>query len=208
MTLNMTVPQRDFAGRSVNTLSQQWGTPEKYVKAVREMFGGRIDLDPCSPRPPVVEAGGEYRLPKHAGVSEPWNFPPIYVTPPYGADRERGTTINHWLRRCAEANRHHGSEVLALVPVASNTGHWKKHVWGVAAGIAFLYDTRLRFLVDGKDEGKGAPMACSMVYWGGNFARFQELFLPLGAVVDLAGLKGAKIGGREEASQQPMLEDL
>ena len=36
------------AGRKVNSLSQEWGTPEKYVQAVKEFFGGEIDLDPCS----------------------------------------------------------------------------------------------------------------------------------------------------------------
>ena len=207
MTLNMTIPQRDFAGRAVNSLSQQWGTPPKYVKAVREMLGGRIDLDPCSNKHSVVNATVEYRLPKHDGLNESWSFPTIYVNPPYGADRERGTTINHWLRKCAETHRHHGSEVLALVPVASNTGHWKKHVWPAARAISFLYDTRLRFLVDGKDEGKGAPMACAMVYWGKNYDRFYELFLPLGAVIDLSPLRGQKIGDREDTSLQLALEE-
>jgi hypothetical protein len=88
----------------------------------------------------------------------------------------------------------HGSEVLALVPVATNTGHWKKYIYGKASGICFLYDTRLRFLVDGKDEGKGAPMSCAMVYWGRNFDRFCEVFLEFGAVVSLANLKDREIG--------------
>jgi len=36
------------AGRSIITASQSWGTPHKYVKAVKEVFGGRIiHLDPC-----------------------------------------------------------------------------------------------------------------------------------------------------------------
>ncbi len=31
--------------------------------------------------------------------------------------------------------------------------------------VAF-YDTGLRFLENGYDTGKGAPMACCMIYWG------------------------------------------
>jgi hypothetical protein len=38
------------AGRTINTGSQHWGTPQKYVKAMREVFQGDIDLDPCSNR--------------------------------------------------------------------------------------------------------------------------------------------------------------
>ena len=53
------------AGRKIRTLSQDWGTPEKYVKAVREFFGGKIDLDPCSNECSIVNAQVEYRLPAH-----------------------------------------------------------------------------------------------------------------------------------------------
>jgi hypothetical protein len=88
----------------------------------------------------------------------------------------------------------YGAEVLALVPVATNTGHWKKYIYGKATAICFLYDTRLRFLENGKDGGKGAPMSCAMVYWGRDFKRFSDVFLPFGAVVSLHNLKGVKIG--------------
>jgi len=140
----------------------------------------------------------EYSLPKHDGLEESWNFPTIYVNPPYGSDREHGTTIRHWLRKCAEANKLYHSEVLALIPVATNTAHWKKYIYGKAAGICFLYDTRLRFLVKGRDQGKGAPMSCAMVYWGGNFERFSEVFLPFGAVVNMQNLIGLSIGEASE----------
>jgi hypothetical protein len=192
------------AGRTVNTLSQDWGTPEKYVKAVREFFGGKIDLDPCSNIYSVVKAEQEYILPHHDGLKESWNFARIYVNPPYGTDNERGTKIKHWLAKCLEANQKHQAEVLALVPVASNTGHWKNYVWGKASSVCFLYDTRLKFLVNGFDTGKGAPMSCSMVYWGKNYGRFYDIFIQFGAVVDLRPLQG-KIIGAHEVIHQPAL---
>ena len=65
----------------------------------------------------------------------------------------------------AEAHLDHGAEVLVLVPVAANTSHWKLCVWGVATGVVFLYDTRSKFLVDGRECGKRAPMSCALVYW-------------------------------------------
>ena len=114
------------AGRTINTLSQSWGTPHKYVKAVKEVLGGHIHLDPCSNEFSIVEAEVEYRLPKHDGLKENWNFPTIYVNPPYGIDKERGTTIKNWLAKCADAYDEYNSEVLALVPIAANTAHWKK----------------------------------------------------------------------------------
>lgn len=169
------------AGRTVNSSSRDWGTPEKYVTAVRFVLG-RIDLDPCSNRYSIVNAEVEYRLPTD-GLKESWAYRTIYVNPPYGTDRTRATSIRDWLQRCAEAHQAHQSEVLALVPVAPNTRHWKESVWGAARGLCFLADTRLRFLVRGKDRGKGAPMACAMVYWGQNFTLFREVFSAHGAVV-------------------------
>ncbi|NTV45012.1 MAG: N-6 DNA methylase, partial [Chlorobiales bacterium] len=182
------------AGRNVNTLSQSWGTPRKYVNAVKEIFGGIIHLDPCSNEFSLVNAETEYILPKHDGLKESWNFPTIYVNPPYGIDKERGTTIKNWLAKCAHAHEEYGAEVLALVPVAVNTAHWKKYIFTKARAICFLYDTRLRFLEDGKDAGKGAPMACAMVYWGNNYSKFYEVFIEYGAVVDISNLIGERIG--------------
>ena len=195
------------AGRKVNSQSQDWGTPPKYVQAVKEVFGGKIDLDPCSSKYSIVEAETEYRLPDHDGLKESWNYPTIYVNPPYGADRERGTSIKHWLGRCAEAYEIYGAEVIALVPVATNTGHWKKSIFGRATTICFLYDTRLKFLENGKNGSKGAPMACAAIYWGNNYARFYRVFINHGAVVDIRPLIGEKIGLQRQNKQMKLMRD-
>ena len=178
------------AGRTVIGLSQHWGTPPTYVKAVRRVLG-TIALDPCSNEFSVVGARVEYRLPEQDGLRESWDFKTIYVNPPYGSDPERGTRIRHWLARCDDAHKAYGSQVIALVPVATNTSHWKQHVWCAASAVAFLYDTRLKFLVNGAVSAKGALMSCAMVYWGDDFARFRETLIAYGAVVDLRPLHGA-----------------
>lgn len=182
------------AGRNINTLSQSWGTPLKYINAVREVFNGVIHLDPCSNRFSLVNAETEFVLPGQDGLEERWDFPTIYVNPPYGIDKLRGTSIKHWFAKCADAYATYGSQVLALVPVAVNTTHWKRHVFTKARSVCFLYDTRLRFLEDGKDTGKGAPMACAMVYWGDEPGRFYEVFINHGAVLELTSLHGELIG--------------
>jgi DNA N-6-adenine-methyltransferase (Dam) len=182
------------AGRSIITLSQSWGTPHKYVKAVKDFYGGSIDLDPCSNEYSVVNADTEYRLPEHDGLKESWNYSTIFVNPPYGIDKERGTTIKNWLAKCAHAHTEFGSEVLALIPIAANTSHWKRFVFTKARAICFLYDTRLKFLENGQDIGKGAPMACAMIYWGDNYYKFYETFIEYGAVVDISNLIDEKIG--------------
>lgn len=190
------------AGRTVNSQSQSWGTPHKYVDAIRTFFGGVISLDPCSNEYSIVNAQVEFLLPEHDGLHEEWNYPTIYMNPPYGADRERGTTIKHWLAKCASAHKKYDSEILALVPVAPNTTHWKCSVFGVARAICFLYDTRLKFLENGNGGGKGAPMACAMIYWGRNYNKFYDVFINYGAVVDISNLINEEIG---ETRKQPKL---
>ena len=185
-------PTTDFAGRSVHSQSQDWCTPPQYVNAVKQVFGGEIELDPCSNPASVVNAKCEFMLPKTDGLTQEWNYRSIYVNPPYGSDRTRGTTIRNWLAKCASSRTTYGSQIIALVPVATNTSHWKKYVFGSADAVCFLFDTRLRFLVNGTTDNKGAPMACAMVYWGDNYPAFETVFTEYGAVVSLEALKRAR----------------
>ena len=196
------------AGRSINSQSQDWGTPQKYVNAVKKVLGGEISLDPCSSKYSIVKARVEYMLPAHNGLRESWDYPTIYVNPPYGINKKNGTTIRHWLAKCAEAHKKYGSELLALVPVATNTGHWKKSVCGNATAICFLYDTRLKYLENGKDSGKGAPMSCAMIYWGNNYQKYYDVFINHGAVVDIRPLKEEKIGPDRNSAQQLLFDKI
>ena len=116
------------AGRTVNSQSVDWCTPPKYVSAIKKVLGGFVDFDPCSNEWSIVDANNELTLPEKDGLSEEWDYKRIYVNPPYGADRERKTTIKHWLYKCAEAHDKFNSEVIALVPVAANTSHWKENI--------------------------------------------------------------------------------
>ncbi|MCY3710854.1 MAG: DNA N-6-adenine-methyltransferase [Caldilineaceae bacterium] len=196
------------AGRKINAQSQDWGTPPQYVEAVKKVFGGRIDLDPCSSEYSIVRATVEYRLPERDGLKESWNYPTIYVNPPYGLDRERGTSIKQWLARCAVSHQTHGAEVIALVPVATNTGHWKSCIFGKASAVCFLYDTRLKFMESGRSGDKGAPMACATVYWGSQYDRFFNVFVAYGAVIDIRPLIGVKIGNQRKNKQMQLIEGV
>ncbi len=198
----------DFAGRSVNSQSHHWCTPPQYVAAVKRVFGGEIGLDPCSNQESVVGAKCEFMLPETDGLAEEWDFPSIYVNPPYGADRARGTTIRDWFAKCVASRTDYGAQVIALVPVATNTSHWKKYVFGAADAVCFLYDTRLRFLVNGNTDNKGAPMACAMIYWGDDFPAFESVFNAFGAVVSLQPLKKSRqnAGQRQKAREMSLFD--
>lgn len=175
------------AGRQSVSIAKDWCTPPSILTSVRMVFGGAIALDPCSNEHSLVAADKEYLLPDHDGLVESWEYETIFVNPPYGSDVSRGTRIAHWFARIHEA-ANAGSQVIALVPVAPNTNHWKHHVFPVASAICFLYQPRVRFYINGVEDKKGAPMSCAVIYYGEERERFAEAFAEHGAVVSLAGV--------------------
>ena len=172
------------AGRKNSDNKKDWNTPPEIIESVKSVFGGTIYLDPCSNLSSLVNAKIEYVLPENDGLAENWNYPTIFVNPPYGADKERKTIIIDWFEKVHHAYNE-GSEIIVLVPVATNTNHWKNHVFGVADAICFLSAPRLKFWNNGKIDNKGAPMACAVIYYGKNIDLFSSEFEKHGAIVRL-----------------------
>lgn len=176
------------AGRKANNNRSDYGTPKKYANAISEFFDNNIQLDPCSNEFSLIDSKVKYILPENDGLKCSWDFSTIYVNPPYGRDKINNTSIYDWLCRCCIANIVYESEVLALVPVATNTQHWKDNIFGKSSAVCFLYDSRVKFLINGVQSGTGAPMPCAIIYWGNRFDRFFNIFGKFGAVVDLRHL--------------------
>ncbi|RRD36690.1 N-6 DNA methylase [Leucobacter sp. OH2974_COT-288] len=172
------------AGRVSVSTTKDWGTPRNIVEAVRNAFDGDIELDPCSNEWSIVGARREFRLPLVDGLEADWDAKTIYVNPPYGSDPIRGTRIIHWFKKIDLAYKA-GSEVITLVPVATNTKHWKEFVYPSATAICFLYEPRVKFLIQGVADKKGAPMSCALIYYGANLERFASAVRHLGAVIPL-----------------------
>lgn len=175
----------DFAGRSVNSQSQEWCTPKKYADLIDKFFNGSLELDPCSNENSIIKSKIKFCLPYKDGLHEEWKYKSIFVNPPYGADRIRKTTIKDWFRKAWESRNKYKSEIIMLVPCATNTSHWKDYVWNKANAICFLYDTRLKFRINGNENNKGCPMACSLIYYGECVSKFEDIFRGFGAVVDV-----------------------
>lgn len=173
------------AGRTVHSGSIHWCTPKKYVDLISDFFDSKIDLDPCSNEDSIVNASNRFIYPFNNGLIEDWNYAHIYVNPPYGRFKETNTTIKDWFRKCYETHINYNSEVIALVPVATNTSHWKEYVYDKANCICFLYDTRLKFRINGNEDNKGCPMACCLIYWGNNTNKFKKVFSDCGYCINI-----------------------
>ena len=167
------------AGRKTIGTKKEWCTPPKYVELITKMLG-TIDLDPCSNSFSIIEAKTKYSLPLD-GLKQEWNYDKIYVNPPYGRDPLRKTSIKDWILKINETHEKYGSEILCLIPVATNTSHYKEIIFKKSNGICFLEDTRLKFMIEGEISKKGSPMACAMIYWGNNYDLFQKIFEEFGS---------------------------
>jgi hypothetical protein len=176
------------AGRHNISKIKNWCTPIKYVNAIKKVFNGEIELDPCSNEFSIVNAKIEFMLPKINGLDQEWNYKTIYVNPPYGKDIINNTTIKHWMKKIVESFEKYHSEIIALIPVATNTSHWKEYIYPKANGISFLYDTRLKFNINGNEDTKGAPMACCCVYYGYNINTFIKVFSNFGATISFENI--------------------
>lgn len=170
-------------GRQNTSEKKDWNTPPKYVKVVKEFFNGNIQLDPCSNESSMVGAKNNYMLPVD-GLNESWDYDSIFVNPPYGRNTDNKTTIKNWLKVGLTAHEQ-GAEILYLIPVATNTSHFKDIIFEHGNAICFLKDTRLKFWDGGKEIKKGAPMACCFVYFGNKTEKFFDCFSGSGKCLKL-----------------------
>ena len=186
--------------------NKDYNTPPNYLRAVREYLGSRIALDPCSNAYSMVAAETEWRLPDTDGLQQDWSpFPSIFVNPPYGTDAVRGTSIRDWCVKCVRTHaKNPNAQIFLLIPVATNTRHWKDSVFPFASHICFLYDTRVRFWEHGRENAKGSPMPCCIVHYGGDCEgrSFMEHFKTLGVCLRIAGNVSMRNNPAEQAEKQ------
>lgn len=168
------------AGRKSNSHVKNWNTPPKIVLAVKNFFG-RIDLDPCSNEHSMVGAHISFGPPH--GLTQDW-FGRVFCNPPYGRNPEDKTSLLNWVNKAAETYFRRKNEIIMLIPVATNTRHFYR-IFDSAECICFLKDSRLKFWIEGREDKKGVPMACCLVYFGNNREKFAQNFKELGRVVFL-----------------------
>lgn len=169
--------------------TEDWCTPAEVLEPVRRVFGGHIDLDPCSNPHSIVCARRSVMLPKWReayerkavgevltqrvlasigeaeevifadGLEVAWRGS-TYVNPPYSA-KPLGAFM---AKASLEARR--GVPTIMLTPSKTDLRAWQAHVPSAAA-ICFIKG-RLDFIVPGGTGsacGTSAPMATALVLW-------------------------------------------
>lgn len=150
-----------------------WRTPPEVLELVRQVFGGRIGLDPCAaPEPEHSFAKGNFAGPTGSpadGLAHEWRGS-VYVNPPFGE-------LAAWAEKCALEHRAHGAEVILLLPSRTDTAYWHEHL--SAAALLCLWRGRMKFV--------GAPASCpfpvTLAYFGHRPAVFHAVFAARGMIV-------------------------
>lgn len=179
-----------------------WQTPEWFLALVREVFGGFIELDPCTTaanptkaRKWITQADGLFtragsRAPG-CGLSLPWTGP-AFVNCPYGAHldgevdpareiKRKGTVIGvgtGWAAKIAGES----CEWIALVPNRTETAWWRR--LRKASSIACLPDHRIAFVDASTGEVGEQPNHGSTVFYRGPRPdRFAAVFREVGGFI-------------------------
>jgi hypothetical protein len=166
-----------------------WQTPEVVLSGVRETFRGVINLDPCaSPEPtdwfatnnmnPTREPwegaikAGQFGY-RQDGLSASWSRR-VYVNPPFSESAR-------WIEKC-HTEAPHCEGIIMLIPTRSDTRYWQTYA-PTADAICF-WKGRIKFIAPGVGAApQGAKFPASLLYWGGEVARFVSVFRSKGMVV-------------------------
>jgi phage N-6-adenine-methyltransferase len=157
--------------------STEWYTPEKYLRAVQDMFGA-IELDPCSSAAANRLVGAKrYFTKEQDGLAQVWHARTVWLNPPYGTTAGKSTAGLFVEKLVSELEAGNVREAIVLVNL--NFGYdWFAPLRTMPM---CLVDHRVSFINGETGEVEGQANANSvLVYFGGNLNRFYYLFREFG----------------------------
>ncbi len=121
-----------MAGHIATSKNTDWETPEWILEGVRDVFGGKIMLDPCA-SPSSHLAVMNWHGPHHEsvdGLSAWWSYPNVFVNPPFGRD------LPLWVDKVEEETLSgRAVEVILLTPANVDTKIWQQTIFQRAMAI-------------------------------------------------------------------------
>lgn len=125
---NAIVPKSDPLKYSKTSDSQddRWYTPEHCIRAVRDVFGGTIELDPASALEPQAWIKAE-RIFTRAdnGLAQEWKAKSVFLNPPgtLKGKRDPNTGFNKWYHKLVEEYEKGNTQeaIMIMFNVSSDT---------------------------------------------------------------------------------------
>ena len=156
--------------------SDEWYTPPHISDLVTQVLG-QITLDPCADEGKHIPAAMHYTA-MDDGLTQEWNGR-VFMNPPYSAP-------SVWIKKLqAEFESGRVTEAIALVPAATDT-RWLSPL--LKSQPVCFWTGRIKFLDMSYKPRLSARQSHCLVYWGGNWERFKEVFDPYGVVYPPASM--------------------
>jgi phage N-6-adenine-methyltransferase len=166
--------------RTQFTGNNEWYTPTKYVELARQLFGGKIDIDPASNElaQGVVQAT-EYYTKEMDGLNKDWTGN-VWLNPPYSQPE----IVNFTDKLVDEIDKGNAKSAILLTHNSTDTA-WFQKVAQKATAICF---TRGRIKFYSPENQSAAPtMGQAFCYFGHDISAFTRLFGDVGFVVQVVG---------------------
>lgn len=156
----------------LQSMSNDWYTPEKYTAAVREVMGD-IDLDPasCAKANKTVKAK-EFYSEDDDGLNQDW-YGRVFLNPPYG---KLGSAF---AAKLYESLGSGVDEAVLLVNSRATDADWFQPCFN---GVVCFTDHRIDF-DSPEDKPTSSTHGSCFVYFGPHEERFAEVFAKYGNVV-------------------------
>lgn len=187
-----------MAGHIADSSNINWCTPKEILVAVRLLFNGDPDLDPCSNSHSLVNAKLSYSLPKVNGLLEKWNYSTVFVNPPFGKcyindklelllpkqykdlSKEakksyKRQTLFDWTKKCNDVWYYYQNEIVLLIPGAFETKHYQRIIYPNATAILYP-EGRVNYVIPGQTGTNSPPMNSALIYWGNKPDLFKQIF--------------------------------
>lgn len=164
---------------SYSSDSVEWYTPEKYIKAAREVIGG-IDLDPasCDAANETVKASQVFTA-EDDGLEQDWHGR-FFLNPPYGKKDGGSLAAAFCQKAIAEYDLGHATAGIILVN-SVHSQNWQACLYDFP--VCFV-DHRIQFVSGDGEENKNPTFQNIFVYLGPDKAKFADVFSKFGYVME------------------------
>jgi hypothetical protein len=173
----------DLPSASVQSKSNEWYTPAKYIEAAREVMGG-IDLDPasCEMANRVVKAK-RYYTKEDDGLSNKWHAESVWCNPPYGnvvpLSGAKGSYQRFFVQKLlVEYKKRNIEQAIVLLLGNCCFNRYFVPLWDYP--ICF-HDGNIYFYREDGSRGLFGFGTC-FVYLGSNESKFVEVFSQFGRI--------------------------
>ena len=156
----------------LQSMSNEWYTPQEYIDAVYEVMGG-IDLDPASSyRANETVKASEFYAEEDDGLFQSWGGR-VFLNPPYGKSGPA------FIRKLVDELDNTVTEAIVLVNSRATDAEWFQDMFD---GIICFTDHRIDFDSPEEKNTSSTHGSC-FIYFGPNRAKFADVFGRFGNVV-------------------------